>query len=228
MTPPLVELRDVHKEYLHHGKPLEVLHGVSLRIDPGEFVGLVGPSGSGKSTLLALMGLMDEPSSGTVLHGGRDLARAPEAERARERLHTIGYVFQHFYLVPTLTAEENIALPMKAAGLGKAERDARLKRLLEGVALDHRRDHYPHELSGGEQQRVAVARALANMPRLLLADEPTGELDPESGARVMDLLRWAHREFGCAVVLVTHAHDIIPRDARRLRVEAGRLVSPAP
>ena len=220
-----LRLEAASKEYAHQGEPLRALDSVTLDVAEGEFLAVLGKSGSGKSTLLALAGLMDAPSAGTVLHRGRDLSRASERERSRVRLDGIGFVFQHFYLVPTLTSEENVALPMKAAGVPRAQRETRLRALFDAVELENRRAHFPHELSGGEQQRVAVARALANRPWLLLADEPTGELDPESSRRVMDLLRRAHEEEAATVLMVTHDEAIVPPRARRVRLADGRVIA---
>ncbi len=217
---PALRLEAVRKEY---ARGVVALQSVSLDVRAGELLAVIGASGSGKSSLLALAGLMDHPSSGRVLHRGVDLSRAPERARERERLLGIGFVFQHFYLVPTLTAEENVALPLKAAGVRSVERKARLDSLFASVDLEARRGHLPHEMSGGEQQRVAVARALANKPYLLLADEPTGELDPESGARVMALIAATCQAQGTAVALVTHDRGLIPRGARVVELAQGVL-----
>jgi putative ABC transport system ATP-binding protein len=216
---PVVALESASKSY----GALNVLRGADFAIAPGELVVVTGASGSGKSTLLNLLGLMDTPSAGRVLHQGRDLSAATEKQRSHERLRGVGFVFQHYYLVPTLSAARNIALPMKAAGVDAHERDERVAELLDGVGLAGREDHFPHELSGGQQQMVAVARALANKPPLILADEPTGELDEENGARVMARLR-AAASGGTAVVLVTHQPATAPASARRLRLTEGRLV----
>lgn len=207
------------------GGTLVALSDVTLDLHGGETLAVLGPSGSGKSTLLALAGLMDAPTGGRVLHKGRELAEAGEREREHERLTGIGFVFQHFYLVPTLTAERNVALPLKAAGRPEPMREAR--DILKQVGLAHRREHYAHQLSGGEQQLVAVARALANRPYLLLADEPTGELDADAAARVLSLLQGAVEE-GAALALVTHDPAIVPAGARTLRLQKGRPVVEAP
>lgn len=199
------------------------MRGVDLDVHAGELLVVRGASGSGKSTLLHLMGLMDEPEEGSILHGGRDLRTAKPEAKAEERLRGIGFVFQRCYLVPTLSAAANVGLPLKAAGASPEEAGKRVRELLEAVGLRGREDHRPHELSGGQQQMVAVARALANRPYLLLADEPTGELDPESGARVMEMLGRASREHGASVVLVTHAPQMAPAPARHLALREGRL-----
>ncbi|MHB8604844.1 MAG: ABC transporter ATP-binding protein [Thermoplasmatota archaeon] len=221
---PLVVLEDVRKIHARGDRRVEALGGVTLDIRAGEYVVIEGPTGSGKTTLLDLVGLMDTPDAGRVLVDGRDFAHASERVRARERLARIGFVFQHFYLVPTLTAERNVALPLEAARVPRAERDAIVTDLFARIGLERRRAHYPHELSGGEQQLVAVARALANRPRLLLADEPTAELDPDAARRVLDLLDAASRASGAAVVHVTHDADGLPARARRVRLAAGRVV----
>lgn len=219
---PALRMDGVSRAYSTPGGPVPILRGVSLDVASGDFLVITGRSGAGKSTMLHLMGLMDAPDAGKVLHQGRDLSRASEIERGRERLAGIGFVFQHFYLVPTLSAARNVMLPLKAAGVSDAVRAARVKELLEATGLADRGDHLPHELSGGQQQLVAVARALANRPYLVLADEPTGELDEESGARVVALLSLA-REEGAAVVMVTHAPASAPPAARRLRLDGGML-----
>lgn len=217
MAGPVLSLRGVSKSY----GSLQVLRGIDLDVAAGELVVVRGASGSGKSTLLHLAGLMDAPDAGSVIHRGRDLSREPEEAKARERLGGLGFVFQRCYLVPTLDAAANVALPLKAAGADDPGKRARA--LLQGVGLEGREAHYPHELSGGQQQLVAVARALANEPYLVLADEPTGELDPESAARVMETLGRAAREHGAAVVLVTHAPEKAASPARHLALRAGAL-----
>ena len=219
-----LRLEGATKEYAHEGRALRALDEAWLDVEQGEMLAVLGKSGSGKSTLLSLCGLMDAPTAGRVLHRDQDFSRASERARARERLQGIGFVFQHFYLVPTLTAEENVALPMKAANVAAPERDARMKRLFDAVEMNDRRTHYPHQLSGGEQQRVAVARALANDPWLVLADEPTGELDAESASRVLALLARAHAD-GATVLLVTHDERSVPEGARRVRLDHGRLIA---
>lgn len=219
MPEAVLRLRSVFRNY----GELPVLKGVDLDVARGELVVIRGQSGSGKSTLLHLMGLMDAPDEGEVLHSGKELARASEVERAQERLRGIGFVFQRCYLVPTLSATRNVALPLRAAGLSPTESVERANALLESVGLRGREEHFPHQLSGGQQQLVAVARALANRPYLVLADEPTGELDPESGARVMQILGRATREHDAGVVLVTHAPATAPSPARHLALRDGKL-----
>jgi putative ABC transport system ATP-binding protein len=196
---------------------------VSIRIEPGEHVAITGPSGCGKSTLLHLLGCVDQPSGGSLLFEGRDVGALPERERSRIRLTRIGFVFQRFFLLPMLTAWENIELPQAEAGVGKAERRARTRELLEYVGLTDRVGHLPSQLSGGEMQRVAIARALANRPPLLLADEPTGELDEATGEQIADLFDRVHAD-GTAIVVVTHNPVVASRAQRRLTMKSGRVV----
>jgi putative ABC transport system ATP-binding protein len=219
---PVVEIRDVVRTYRTDGAPVEALRGVSLQVDPGGFLAIVGPSGSGKSTLLHLMGGVDLPTAGEVRLFGEATHRLRDADLATLRLRRLGFVFQRFFLLPMLTAEENILLPMLEAGVPASERARRVAALLDYVGLPHRRRHRPGQLSGGEMQRVAIARALANGPSLVLADEPTGELDQEAGREVGRLLQRAHRE-GVAVVVVTHNPDIAALADRTLVLRDGRL-----
>ncbi|MCS7173359.1 MAG: ABC transporter ATP-binding protein [Armatimonadetes bacterium] len=198
------------------------LRGVSLEVHPGEFLAIVGPSGSGKSTLLHLMGGVDLPTAGEVRLFGRPTHRMTEAELARLRLHRIGFVFQRFFLLPHLTLEENVLLPMLEARLPVRERRRRVEELLGYVGLLHRRHHRPGQLSGGEMQRGAIARALANRPALLLADEPTGELDQRTGREIGELFRRIHRD-GVAVVVVTHNPELASLADRVLTLRDGRL-----
>ncbi|MFB6249049.1 MAG: ABC transporter ATP-binding protein [Salinibacter sp.] len=206
---PLVQLRGVTKTYRRGGAPVRALRDVSLTIPEGAFVGVVGPSGSGKTTLLHLLAALDQPSTGTIRVGDWTLGALDEAARARYRRSMVGLVFQEFHLVPTMTARENVALPLLLAGVPPDERAPRARRVLETVGLGDRTDHRPAELSGGEQQRVATARALVGDPPLLLADEPTGNLDAGTGARIVDLLARLRREDGRTVVVVTHHVDEI-------------------
>jgi len=219
---PAVSLADVHRDYPLAGEAVHALRGVSLDVEEGAHLAVVGPSGCGKSTLLNLMGAIDRPSRGTVTIAGRDVGALSDRDATRFRLLHVGFVFQRFYLVPALTARENVELPMAEAGVGKAERRARATELLDYVGLARRADHRPSQLSGGEQQRVAIARAVANRPRLLLADEPTGELDARTGAEVIALLERLNAE-GTTVVVVTH-DDGLARAARRIvRMRDGRI-----
>ena len=220
--PGAVALRDVHRDYPLAGEPVHAVRGVSLDIADGEYAAVVGPSGCGKSTLLNLMGAIDRPTSGTVTIAGRDVSRLRDADATRFRLLHVGFVFQRFYLLPALTAVENVMLPMAEAGVGRAERRARARELLAYVGLGARERHRPSQLSGGEQQRVAIARALANRPRLLLADEPTGELDASTGADVIALLARLNAE-GTTVVVVTHDDDLAASARRVVRMRDGRI-----
>ena len=222
MSAPLVELSGVARVYGEGESAVHALRGVSLRMEPGEFVAVVGPSGSGKSTLLHVVGLVDSPTEGEQRFEGRDVTRLAERERARLRLHRIGFVFQQFFLLPILSARENVELPMREARVPKAEREARAEALLARVGLAARMEHAPSQLSGGEQQRVAIARALANRPALLIADEPTGELDTATGARIMDLFEEVNRE-GTAILMVTHDAEIAARARRRVHMRDGLI-----
>jgi putative ABC transport system ATP-binding protein len=222
---PAVAVREVRKTYGRGPAEVRALDGVDLEVPPGEFVSIEGPSGCGKTTLLNLLGLLDVPSEGTVEWDRVPVGRLPERERARRRLTGVGFIFQRFYLLPTLTAEENVALPMRGAGRPAAERTARARELLASVGLTGRRDSRPHQLSGGEEQRVAIARALANSPGLLLADEPTGELDRANTESVLDVLVEAQRSTGSTLILVTHNPLVARRASRHLSMADGRVVS---
>ncbi|HEX6630016.1 MAG TPA: ABC transporter ATP-binding protein [Gemmatimonadaceae bacterium] len=214
--------RALTKQYQSGTRPLTVLHGVSFEIPQGSFVAIVGPSGSGKTTLLGLLAGLDTPSSGSVILDGMDLTRLDEDARARVRGEKVGFVFQSFQLIPTLTALENVQVPLELRGERGSERRAR--DLLDRVGLGDRLDHYPTQLSGGEQQRVAIARAFSNRPRILFADEPTGNLDGATGARIVELLEALNREDGATVVLVTHDTALAARAQRVLRMSDGRIV----
>jgi putative ABC transport system ATP-binding protein len=214
---------DVRRSYQLDGVSVEALRGVSLRIDRGEYVAIVGPSGSGKSTLMHLLGCLDRPTSGLLRVGGRDVATLPDAELAELRSRTIGFVFQSFQLLGRSTALDNVGLPLIYRGVRRTERRERAAAALSAVGLGHRLGHRPGQLSGGEQQRVAIARALVGEPSLLLADEPTGNLDTRSGAEVMGVLEQLVVERGVAVVLVTHDLEIAAKARRRIRVRDGVL-----
>lgn len=218
---PVVEAQALTKTYPRGSEQVHALRDASFRILPGEFVALVGPSGAGKSTLLNLVGCMDSPTSGHLRLAGRAVESLGDAERTKVRRHHIGFVFQHFGLVPTLTVEENVALPTLFAG--KAE-DARLDELLERVGLSHRRRHRPHELSGGEMQRVAIARALINRPALLIADEPTGNLDSATGDSIIALFRELNVA-GLTLLTATHNPTLADAARRQLRIQDGRLAA---
>jgi putative ABC transport system ATP-binding protein len=219
----IVEARNVSKVFPMAAGPVTALRDASLRIATGEYLGVVGPSGCGKSTLLHVLGVVDVPSSGTVWFADREIGSLSDAERSRLRLRQIGFVFQRFFLLPMLTAWENVELPQAEAGVGRAERRERTRELLDYVGLSARAGHRPSELSGGEMQRVAIARALANRPRLLLADEPTGELDQATGEQIISLIDRLHAD-GMAVVVVTHDPAVAARAHRLLRMRDGAIV----
>ena len=206
--------------------PVTAVRDVTLNIASGDHVAVRGPSGCGKSTLLHMLGCVDTPSSGTLLFEGHDVAALSDRERSRLRLQSIGFVFQRFFLLPMLSAAENVELPMSEAGMPAAERRRRTLELLDYVELSARADHRPSQLSGGEMQRVAIARALANRPRLLLADEPTGELDQATGEHVAALLDRVNAD-GTAMVIVTHDHALASRARRVLTMRDGRIDSEA-
>ena len=215
--------RELTKEYLSGGRPLAVLRDVSFDIAAGSFAAIVGPSGSGKTTLLGLLAGLDVATRGRVLLDGTDLSTLDEDARARLRGERVGFVFQSFQLIPTLTAVENVAVPLELRGERGAAR--RAAELLERVGLGGRGHHFPAQLSGGEQQRVAVARAFVNRPRVLFADEPTGNLDTATGARIVELLEALNREDGTTVVLVTHDLALAGRAERVIRLADGVVVS---
>ena len=218
---PLVLLEGVELTLIGGSGPVPVLRGVDLRVQPGETVSVVGPSGSGKTTLLMVMAGLERPTAGTVTVAGHDYAGLDEDGLARFRRHNVGVVFQAFHLVPTMTALENVALPLEFAGAPDA-----LERAAQGLAavgLEARSGHYPAQLSGGEQQRVAIARAFAPRPRLLLADEPTGNLDEDTGRMVADLLFAMRRDFGATLVLVTHDRTLAGRCSRTVSMHGGQM-----
>jgi putative ABC transport system ATP-binding protein len=214
------------KTYQSGGRPLPVLHNVDLRIPAEAFVAILGPSGSGKTTLLGLLAGLDDPTSGRVKLDGVDLFALTEDQRAGFRAKNVGFVFQTFHLLPTLTAIENVLVPLELSG-GRPPRELRdrARDLLDRVGLGGRLDHYPAQLSGGEQQRVALARAFANSPRILFADEPTGNLDQDTGARVIELMEALNREARTTLVLVTHDLALAERAHRVVRLAGGRVVS---
>ncbi|PYR79003.1 MAG: macrolide ABC transporter ATP-binding protein [Acidobacteria bacterium] len=202
--------------------PVTAVADVTLRIAPGDHIAIRGPSGCGKSTLLHMLGCVETPTSGTLLFTGNDVTKLSDRQRSLLRLRSIGFVFQRFYLLPMLTAAENVELPQSEANVSKAERRGRTKELLEYVGLASRADHRPSELSGGEMQRVAIARALANRPGLLLADEPTGELDRATGEQIAALLDRVNAD-GTAMVIVTHDPALAERSTRVLSMRDGRI-----
>lgn len=218
----MLKLNGVWRTYDVGDSQVVALHDVTVQVEDGQFLAVVGPSGSGKSTFLQMAGLLDRPTRGTVEMDGRDLGTLTDAERTDLRLRTIGFVFQRFHLLRDLTAIENVALPMEAAGVPLVERYQRAVALLERVGLGDRLTFYPAQLSGGQRQRVAIARALANRPRLVLADEPTGELHSEDKANVIRLFRQLHNE-GHTIVVVTHDQEVAAAAQRRIEIRDGRL-----
>ena len=218
---PLLEARGLTREF--DDGQVRALRGVDLTIKEGEFIAIVGPSGCGKSTLLQLLGALDRPTSGTLLYRGQSLPDLPNP--AAYRAHEVGFIFQAFHLLPTFTAVENVQIPMFETDRSASERRERAVELLKLVGLEQRLDHFPSKLSGGERQRVAIARSLANEPSLLLADEPTGNLDSENAHAILDLIIRLQQEQGRTMVLVTHDPTIAERAQRILRMKDGRIVS---
>jgi len=218
----MIELRGVSRTVTSGTAPLTILHPLTIAIPRGAFVAVLGPSGSGKSTLLGLIAGLDAPTTGSVVIDGTDITRLGEDDLARLRGEKIGFVFQFFHLIPSLTAIENVAVPMEIAGVADAW--PRAATLVEEVGLSGRSHHYPSQLSGGEQQRVAIARALANDPPILLADEPTGNLDTATGRSIMDLLRGVHERRRTTVVLVTHDAELASLADARIVLRDGRVV----
>ena len=222
----MLAARDLTKEYQSGTSALAVLREVSFDIPQGTFVSIVGPSGSGKTTLLGLLAGLDLPSRGTVLLDGADLSRLDEDARARLRGEKVGFIFQSFQLIPTLTAVENVQVPLELRG--DPDAGARARDLLHRVGLGDRMGHFPQQLSGGEQQRVAIARAFVNKPRILFADEPTGNLDGTTGARIVELLDGLNRESGATVVIVTHDLTLAEHAQRVIRLKDGIVVEDRP
>jgi putative ABC transport system ATP-binding protein len=214
---------DVTREYQLDGFAVPALRGVSLTVEPGDYLAIVGASGSGKSTLMHLLGGLDRPTGGTLLIGGRDVSRLSPNELAELRNTTIGFVFQSFHLLARTTAQDNVGLPLVYRAIGRRERRARATAMLDRVGLSHRITHRPNQLSGGEQQRVAIARALVTGPSLLLADEPTGNLDSATGQSILTLLESLNGE-GVAIVLVTHDRDVAARADRQILMRDGLIV----
>lgn len=219
---PLVHLDNVEKSYNTGKFSVRALEDVSLRVSPGEFVTIVGPSGSGKSTLMNILGCLDVPTGGAYFLEGTDVGKLSHKELAKVRNRKIGFVFQNFNLLPYATAYENCEVPLIFAGMGKEERKSRIDRYLGRVGLSARADHRPTELSGGEMQRVAIARALVNEPSLILADEPTGNLDSASGRGIMELFRELNAE-GTTVMMITHDEQIAARASRLVRIADGKV-----
>jgi len=224
---PIIRVRGLEQQYTSGGRPLTVLKNIDLEIEPQGFVAIIGPSGSGKTTLLGLLAGLDQPSSGTVELDGHDVAELTEDQRAKFRVGRVGFVFQSFQLISTLTARENVLVPLELAGVsnGRAkDRDQVVTELLTRVGLGDRADHYPAQLSGGEQQRVALARAFANRPKILFADEPTGNLDAKTGETIIDLMVDLNREAKTTLVLVTHDPELAARARRVVRLSGGEIV----
>lgn len=221
----LIRLEAVSRRFTLGGTEVAALEHVSLRVAEGEYLAVMGPSGSGKSTLLNVLGLLDRPDEGQYWLGGQDIATLSEPALAQLRGHRIGFVFQSFHLISRLTARENVELPLMLCGVLPAERHRRSQRLLEDLGLDNRADHRPAELSGGQRQRVAIARAMAMAPRLILADEPTGNLDSRSGEEVITLLEGLNREQGITLMVVTHDPRLGERAGRRISMDDGRISS---
>ncbi len=220
----MIELRNVAKIYRMGETKIKALNGVTLTVERGEFLSLVGPSGSGKSTVLNIIGCIDTPTSGEVYFDGVDISKLNDRGLTKIRLHKIGFIFQQFYLIPTLNAMENVELPMKEAKVQREERRRRVGQLLEQVGLGQRKKHYPSQLSGGEQQRVAIARALANRPSVLLADEPTGEIDSETSEKIVSLLRQLNSKEQVTLIVVTHDLKIARHADRMITIEDGKIV----
>ena len=225
MAETVVQLRDVTKNYRRDAFELKVLQGITLDVEQGDFVALMGPSGSGKSTLLNLLAGIDQPSSGELNVAGERVNRLNESKLARWRQRNIGFIFQFYNLIPVLTAYENVELPLTLRRSSKAARRKRVQTALSVVGLQNRMKHYPRQLSGGQEQRVAIARAIVTDPTLLLADEPTGDLDADSGREVLDLLVQLNQQFNKTIIMVTHDPIAAARAKRLLRLDKGRLVS---
>ena len=223
MSAPIVSLRDVRRDYTLGAERVHALQGVTLDVERGDYVAIVGPSGCGKSTLLNMIGVIDQPTSGTVEIAGKRVDAMSDREATSFRLRNIGFVFQRFYLMPILSALENVALPMAEARIPRKEREEKAAELLAYVGLASRERHRPSELSGGEQQRVAIARALANGPALLLADEPTGELDASTGTQIISLFQRLNLD-GTTIVVVTHDEDLADAARHKIHMRDGKVV----
>jgi putative ABC transport system ATP-binding protein len=225
----LIIAKQLTQTYTSAGRPLTVLADVELAIAPESFIAIVGPSGSGKTTLLGLLAGLDRPTSGTVALNGQDLSALTDDQRAKFRAQNVGFVFQTFQLIPTLTALENVMVPIELSGMGNGSNaEDRGLKLLADVGLGDRTSHYPAQLSGGEQQRVALARAFANQPKVLFADEPTGNLDTETGRRIIDLLVQLNEAAKTTLILVTHDLELAARAHRVIRLSGGRIISDTP
>jgi putative ABC transport system ATP-binding protein len=227
MSPPIIRIQHLSKVYQRGGQLITVLRDINLTVESAEFVALMGPSGSGKSTLLNLIAGIDQPSSGTIEVGGVDIATLGERALADWRAAHVGFIFQFYNLMPVLTAFENVELPLLLTGLNRKARRQHVEAALDMVRLSDRMDHRPNELSGGQQQRVAIARALVTDPTLIVADEPTGDLDRQTGEEILVLLDELHRDLGKTIVMVTHDPKAAARASRQVELEKGVLVDAA-
>jgi len=223
----LVKIRNVHKHFTRGNERIDVLQGVSLDVAPGEFLALMGPSGSGKTTLLNLMGGLDSPTGGSIEIAGSDVSKLGGGALAKWRARHIGFVFQLYNLLPVLTAERNVELPLLLTSLGKSERRKRAGIALKVVGLGDRLKHYPRQLSGGQEQRVGIARAIVNDPTLLLCDEPTGDLDRKAGDEILNLLQTLNKDHNKTIVMVTHDPHAAERATRTVHLDKGTLVEAA-
>ncbi len=225
MSDPIVQVLNVSREFRRDQITIPVLSGMNLTVEPGGYLALMGPSGSGKTTLLNLIAGLDRPTSGSVIVCGQDLGRSSETELAKWRSRHIGFIFQMYNLIPVLTAWENVELPLTLTSLSRRERDEHVRTALQVVGLADRMDHYPRQLSGGQEQRVAIARAIVTDPDLIVADEPTGDLDARSAAEILDLMQRLNQEFQKTIIMVTHDPHAAERASRTLHLEKGVLVS---
>lgn len=227
-TAAIVSVENVYKEYRRDEFVVPVLQDMNLELQAGDYLALMGPSGSGKSTLLNLIAGLDKPTSGKVIVCGQDLGSTSQGGLAKWRARHIGFIFQMYNLIPVLTAYENVELPLTLTPLKRRQRDRQVRTALEIVGLAERMDHYPRQLSGGQEQRVSIARAIATDPTVIVADEPTGDLDAKSGAEILDLMQRLNREFEKTIIMVTHDPRAARRAQRVLQLEDGRLVSDTP
>jgi putative ABC transport system ATP-binding protein len=223
MKEPIFELKNVWKTYFMKGVETNALRGINLEVKKGEYTAILGPSGSGKSTLMHVMGCLDTPTRGKVFIEGREISKMNDDELAKIRREKIGFVFQAYNLIQGLTAVENTSLPMRFSGQGRGESQRRARELLRKVGLEERMAHKPNEMSGGEQQRVAIARSLANDPDVILADEPTGNLDTKTGREIMELLETLHKKTGKTIIVVTHDTRLASRANREIRMVDGQM-----
>ncbi len=219
----ILEARKIEKKYTLGGQTVYAVAGIDMTVEEGDFISIMGPSGSGKTTLLNLLGCIDRPTAGRVLVAGRDTTEMNASDIDRIRLHNIGFVFQRINLIPILSAQENVELPMELAGVGAAQRHRRAGELLDTLGMSRRAHHRPGQLSAGEQQRIGIARSLANNPGVILADEPTGNLDSKTAALIMDCFKTLNRDRGQTLILVTHDPDVGASAARSIVIRDGRL-----